>query len=310
MTLTLVTILLAILLDRLVPDRGSLKVWESYSDWAESIEQRFNAGTRVQGMSAVFLATVPVLVGIFLAWYLLGQISGLLEFIFNVGLLYLCLDLYRISSVTEGVASALENNDLPTAQTTLQRLTGKESVEQSEAGIAHATLEAVLKQTNTLVSSPLFWFLLLGPVGAALQRMVAVQDRLWGHRTERFAEFGWMAARLDDLLNWIPARLTALSYAIMGSFEDALHCWRRHAGMWSDINSGPLLASGLGAMHLETCEDTEPEDVYGNRLVTPATLPDAGHVRRVVALVWRVLLFWLVVAIMMASAHLVGLFGR
>lgn len=310
MTLTLVTILLAILLDRLVPDRGSLKIWESYSDWAESIEHRFNAGTRVQGVSAVFLATVPVSIGIFLAWYLLGQISGLLEFVFNVGLLYLCLDLYRISSVTEGVAGALENNDLAAAQTTLQKLTGKESVEQSEAGIAHATVEAVLKQTNTLVSSPLFWFLLLGPVGAALQRMVAVQDRLWGHRTERFAEFGWAAARLDDLLNWIPARLTALSYAIMGSFEDALHCWRRRAGMWSDINSGPLLASGLGAMHLESCEETEQEDVYGNRLVAPAILPDAGHVRRVVALVWRVLLFWLVVAILMAGAHLAGFFGH
>ena len=79
MTLTLITILLAILLDRLLPDRGSLKIWESYSDWAESIEQRFNAGSRVQGVSAVFLATVPVSAGIFLAWYLLGQISGLLD---------------------------------------------------------------------------------------------------------------------------------------------------------------------------------------------------------------------------------------
>ena len=68
MTLTLITILLAILLDRLLPDRGSLKIWESYSDWAESIEQRFNAGSRVQGVSAVFLATVPVSAGIFLAW--------------------------------------------------------------------------------------------------------------------------------------------------------------------------------------------------------------------------------------------------
>ena len=310
MALTLVAILLAILLDRLTPERKSSKVWEWYSDWAEAIEQRFNAGSRIQGVSAVFLATVPISIGIFLAWYLLGQMAGLLVLMFNVVVLYLCVDLYLLGSVAQTVSSALENNDLAGAQASLQKLTGKPSVEQSEAGIAHATIEAVLKQANSLVISPLFWFILLGPVGAVLQRTVAVQDKLWGHRTERFAEFGWAAARLDDLLNWIPARLTALSYAVMGSFEDALHCWRRHAGMWSDINSGPLLASGLGAMHLGACEDTEHEDVYGNKMVTPTALADAGHVRRVVALVWRVLLFWLVVASLMVGVHLFGLFTR
>ena len=51
-----------------------------------------------------------------------------------------------------------------------------------------------------------------------------------------------------------PARITALSYALMGSFEDALHCWRKRVGVWSDINSGPLLASGFGAMHMQICE--------------------------------------------------------
>ena len=310
MALTLVAILFAVLLDRLTPDRKSPKVWEWYSDWVEAIEQRFNAGSRIQGMSAVFLATIPISIGIFLAWYLLGQMAGVLEMVFNVVVLYLCVDLYLLGSVAQGVSSALENNDLASAQAHLEKLTGKPAVEQSEAGIAHATIEAVLKQANSLVISPLFWFVLLGPVGAVLQRTVAVQDKLWGHRSERFAEFGWAAARLDDLLNWIPARLTALSYAVMGSFEDALHCWRRHAGMWSDINSGPLLASGLGAMHLGACEDAEHEDVYGNKMVTPTALADAGHVRRVVALVWRVLLFWLAVATLMVGVHLFGLFTR
>jgi adenosylcobinamide-phosphate synthase len=310
MTLTLLAILLAVLLDRFLPDRGSFPVWEYYSDWVESIEQRFNAGARSQGVSGVVVATVPLSAAIFLAWYLLSQMSGLLVFIFDVGVLYLCLDLYRLGATTEAVANALESNDLATAKVNLQVLTGKVTAEQSEAGIAHATVEAVLKLANTWVMSPLFWFVLLGPVGVALQRMFAVLDRLWGHRDERYAEFGWAAARLDDLLNWVPARITALSYAIMGSFEDALHCWRRSAGMWSDINSGPLLASGMGAMHLDVCDDGEREDVYGNRVITPTLLPDAGHVRRVMALVWRVLLFWLAVDVLMVGAHLFGLLMR
>ena len=309
MTYILVTILLAILLDRLAPNRNGVQIWSWYSDWAESIEQRFNGGTRAQGLSAVFIAVVPICIGVFLASLILGEIVGILQLAFNVVVLYMCVDLYRLGKAAQAVSAALDSGDINEALAHLRELTGKDSGERSEATVAHATVEAVLKQANSLVMAPLFWFIVLGPLGAVLQRMASVLDRLWGHRSSRFAEFGWAAARLDDLLGWIPARITALSYAIMGSFEDALHCWRRQAGMWSDINSGPLLASGLGAMHLNSCEEQE-EDAYGNRIVSRAILPDAGDVRRVVALVWRVLLFWLGVAILMSGAHLFGLFAR
>jgi adenosylcobinamide-phosphate synthase len=309
MTTTLVIILLALVLDRWLPERGGFRLWVWYSDWAESIEQRFNGGLRSQGAFAVILAIAPIIVAIFLATFVLGQIAGALAFLFAAAVLYLCVDLYRLGDVAQAVAAALENGDVAHAAARLKELTGKDTVETTEAGVAHATVEAVLKQANSLVIAPIFWFLVFGPLGAMLQRLAAVLDRLWGHRTARFAEFGWAAARLDDLLSWIPARITALSYAVMGSFEDALHCWRRQAGMWSDISSGPLLASGLGALHLDTCEDGE-KDAYGNMAINPAALPDAGDVQRAVALVWRVMLFWLAVGLLMAGAHLAGFFTR
>jgi adenosylcobinamide-phosphate synthase len=307
MTSTLVIILLALALDRWLPERGGFQLWNWYSDWAESIEQRFNGGLRSQGTFAVLLAIAPIIIAIFLATLILGQIAGVLVFLFAVAVLYLCVDLYRLGDVALAVATALEKGDVVHAATRLKELTGKDTIETTEAGVAHATVEAVLKQANSLVLAPIFWFLVLGPLGAMLQRLASTLDRLWGHRTTRFAEFGWAAARLDDLLSWVPARITALSYAVMGSFEDALHCWRRQAGMWSDISSGPLLASGLGALHLDTCENSE-EDAYGNTAINPATLPGAADVQRAVALVWRVMLFWLVVGLLMAGAHLAGLF--
>ena len=309
MTTILVIILLALVLDRWLPERGGFRLWVWYSDWAESIEQRFNGGLRAQGIFAVLLAIAPILMVIALATLILGQIAGALTFLFSVVVLYLCVDLYRLGDVAWAVAAALENGDVAHAAARLKDLTGKATVETTEAGVAHATVEAVLKQGNKLVMAPIFWFLLLGPFGAMLQRLASVLDRLWAHRTARFTEFGWAAARLDDLLCWIPARITAISYAIMGSFEDALHCWRRQAGMWSGLSSGPLLASGLGALHLDTCEDGE-KDAYGNMAIDPASLPDAGDVRRAVALVWRVMLFWLVVGLLMAGAHLAGFFAR
>jgi adenosylcobinamide-phosphate synthase len=309
MTTLLVIILLALALDRWWPERGGFRLWEWYGDWAESIEQRFNGGLRSQGVFAVLLAIAPIGLAVFLAAAILGQIAGVLAFLFAVAVLYLCVELFRLGASAQAVAAALEQGEVKQAAAQLQGLAGKDTVETSAAGIAHATVEAVLKQANTLVVAPIFWFLLLGPFGAMLQRLASVLDRLWGHRTPRFAEFGWAAARLDDLLNWVPARITALSYAVMGSFEDALYCWRREAHMWSDINSGPLLASGLGALHLDICETGE-EDAYGNTAINPATLPNAGDVRRAVALVWRVMLFWLAIGMLMVGAHLAGFFAR
>lgn len=301
----LIAVLLAIVLDHLIPDRQGIKPFVWYRDWAESIEERFNGGKRAHGVGAVMLATLPIVVGVFLFHYILGQIGWIFRFAFDVVVLYLCVDIHRLGKTANAVSVALESGEFDEADEKLQELTGKGTPEKTEAGIARAAVEGVLKQGNSLIVSPIFWFILLGPVGAVLQRLSSILDLLWGHRYERFAEFGWAAARFDDLLGWIPARITALSYALMGSFEDALHCWRRRVGVWSDINSGPLLASGFGAMHMQICE-AEEENEFEEKISDLTVIPDTGHVRRVVALVWRVLLLWLVVGVLMTGAHLAG----
>lgn len=305
----LIAIVLAVLLDRYLPDRQGIKPFTWYRDWAESIEERFNGGKRTHGIGAVLLATVPILLGMLLVRYVLGELSGVLRFAFDVFVLYLCLDIYRLGHAANAVSESLEAGNVADANGRLKELGGKAAPEQTEAAIARATIETVLKQGNSLVISPLFWFLLLGPFGAVLQRLSCILDVLWGHRYERFAEFGWAAARFDDVLGWIPARITAVSYALMGSFEDALHCWRRRMGIWSDINSGPLLASGFGAMHMQSCEALPEEGDYEPRPAELSVVPDAGHVRRVVALVWRVLLLWLAIGVLMEIAHLLGIFS-
>lgn len=301
----LIIVLLAILLDHLIPDRQGIKPFVWYRDWAESIEERFNGGKRTHGIGAVMLATLPIVAGVMLIHYILGELGWILRVAFDVVVLYLCLDVHRLGKTANAISNALESGELSEADDKLRELIGKGVPERTEANIARAAVEGVLKQGNSLIVSPIFWFILLGPFGAVLQRLSCILDSLWGHRYERFAEFGWAAARFDDLMGWVPARITALSYALMGSFEDALHCWRRRVGVWSDINSGPLLASGFGAMHMQICEAPE-EGEYEERTSDLAVIPDAGHVQRAVALVWRMLLLWLVIGILMTGAHLVG----
>ncbi len=308
MTELLLAILLAVALDRLVPDRYGIKPFVWYRDWAESVEERFNGGKRVHGVGAVLVALVPIVLGVWLMRAVLDELGWALRFAYDVLVLYLCLDIYRLGKSANAVSDALEAGDFNEANEQYRGLTGEDAPEKNEATIARLTVEAVLKQGDSLIVSPIFWFLLLGPAGSVLQRLSCILDMLWGHRYDRFAEFGWAAARLDDLLDWIPARITALSYALMGSFEDALHCWRRMA-FWSDINSGPLLACGFGALHMQYCEMPGETADYDEHAMELAVVPDAGHVRRVVALVWRVLLLWLVIGILMAGAHLAGFFS-
>ncbi len=305
---TLIIILLAMALDRVFPDRARMPPFVWYEDWVRSVEQRLNAGTRGQGVFAVIVVIGPVLLGVALIRYILAHFGQPLVYVFDVFVLYLCLELYRLTRTAAAVAESLDAGDLLTASSHAEEITCKTVSDVSESALAQTTIEAVLKRTNVLIMGPLFWFTVLGPVAVVLARLAAMLDRLWGHRNPEYQEFGWAAARLNDILGWVPARITALSYGIMGSFEDALHCWRRQAGMWSDINSGPLLASGLGAMHLNNCEEVEDEDAPGLRTVPP-NVANAGDIRRVVALVWRVLLFWLAVAVLMAGARLFGVFG-
>ena len=309
MLIAFLAILAAIALDRALAGRKWPGVWAWYAEWLESIESRLNAGERAQGITAVGLAIAPLAMVIGLAAFLLDEIAGVFGFAFDAYVLYMCVGLYRLGAQAESVAASLDTDDMAAAATQLSALTGKPVGETREAAIARGTVEAVLRQANSAIVAPVFWFLIFGPVGAAVQQMAGAVDRLWGHRTERFAEFGWAAARFSDLLNWLPARITAISYAIMGSFEDAVECWRRKATVWSDINSGPLLASGFGALHMDICGDDIETDHYGHVHYGPEALADANHVRRVIALVWRVALFWLSVGALMSLANAFGLFG-
>jgi adenosylcobinamide-phosphate synthase len=194
---------------------------------------------------------------------------------------------------------------MPVANENLRLLDGKGASELSESTIAQGTVERVFEQGNSVVIAPLFWFVVLGPVGAVVQQSTRFLHRLWDPRDKRFTEFGWVAAQLDEIVGWLPARVTALSYAIMGSFEDALRCWRYQAGVWSFNNSAALLASGFGAVQMQSCEPAPDGDATIGGLSVTTVVPGASHVQRSAALVRRVLVFWLVSALLVWLAVVV-----
>jgi adenosylcobinamide-phosphate synthase len=114
------------------------------------------------------------------------------------------------------VADDLASGDLDAARRHVGWMVSRQTTNLDAAGVAGACIESTLENGNDAVFGTLFWFALFGGAGALLFRLANTLDAMWGYRDQRFADFGWAAARLDDLLNFVPARLTALSYALCG----------------------------------------------------------------------------------------------
>lgn len=302
----LVVILLAVALNRFAPPPLRVDPLDWCRRWAQTVEQKIGGGNRAQGTAALMLVVLPPVLLVLLIRFVLGEFTPVLRFVFDVVVLSWCIDLYRLVDRAQAVCDALKADDMPVANEHLRLLAGGGAPELNESGIARATVEALISKGNSAVIAPIFWFILLGPAFAVLQRLAALLGEHGCQPKETAAEYGWAASRLDDVLAWIPVRITAVSYAIMGNFEDALRCWRYQTRAPADDATAPLLAAGLGALQLLSCEDLPQTGGQDAGMAATLAVPEADHVQRTVALLWRVLLFWLGVAVLMLIA---GAFG-
>jgi adenosylcobinamide-phosphate synthase len=215
----------------------------AFGRYAERIEQRFNSagrGWRSHGVTAWFIAVVPLTLLItFFSW--LPYIGWLVE----VAALYCALGLRSLGEHVEPVAQALRGDDLEEARRRVGYLVSRQTSELDATEVARAATESVLENGSDAVFAAIFWFAVLGAPGVVLYRLSNTLDAMWGYRNERFERFGWAAAKIDDLLNYIPARLVALTYAVLGKTRLALRCWRTQAPKWDSPNAGPVMAWGL-----------------------------------------------------------------
>jgi adenosylcobinamide-phosphate synthase len=132
-----------------------------------------------------------------------------------------------------------------------------------------------------------------------LYRVSNTLDAMWGYRTPRFLRFGWAAARIDDLLNYLPARLVALTYAVLGKTSTAIRCWRKQAPLWDSPNAGPVMAAGAGALQLRLGGAA----VYHGHLEQRPDLgegaePQARDIERALNLVNGGVLLWLILLVL------------
>jgi len=242
----------AVLLDALLGEPRRWHPLVGFGRWAKYLERHLNAGEaqsalalRLRGMLALILAVAPwvMLVGAAVT------VPGL-RYVSEVAVLYFAIGHQSLRQHALRVHDALQAGNLDAARGRIAFMVSRDTGKMDTQAVAAATVESVLENGNDAVFGALFWFLLAGAPGVLLYRLVNTLDAMWGYRTPQYLYFGWAAARLDDVLNFVPARLTALTYALIGQTANALRCWRAQASAWESPNAGPVMAAGAGALGL------------------------------------------------------------
>jgi adenosylcobinamide-phosphate synthase len=297
-TLTLLA-LAGIVLDRLFGEPRRWHPLVGFGALANGVERvlRRNASpghallTRLLGLLGWSVLVLPAFA---LALALTFTLPLALSLLLNAVLLWFAIGARSLNEHADAIAVALEADDLQGARVAVGRVVSRDTSALDASDVAKAGVETVLENGNDAVFGALFWFFLLGGAGALMFRLANTLDAMWGYRTDRLRYFGWAAARIDDVLNYLPARLTALSYAVLGTTRSALQCWRRQAPAWDGPNAGPVMAAGAGALEVSLGGAAQ----YHGRLEMRPQLgcgnaPTALDIRRALRLVGRSVWLWL-----------------
>jgi len=241
-----------------------------------------------------------------LAWALLvlpfvllvGWLSSVswLHYPLEALILYLALGSQSLGQHARHVALALRQGHLPVARQRVGMMVSRDTGELDETAVTRATIESVLENGCDAVFGTLFWFVLLGAPGVVLYRLTNTLDAMWGYRNTRYLYFGRVAARLDDLLNWAPARLTALTYILVGRTKQGWRCWVTQAGSWYGTNPGVVMATGAGALNLTLGGPAPYHGLLKQRpLLGAGATPQLDDIERSVLFIQRGLWLWLAV---------------
>lgn len=301
---------IAVLLDALV---GEPRCWHPLVGFGHVVawfEARFNrlpqqAGRSLisGGLAAVLVMAPMVAVAVVLQTLLNGWAALLVHAI----VVWLAIALRGLAEHGKAVSDALLQGNGEQAREAVGRIVSRDAESLSDSGVAAAAAESMLENGADAVFASLFWFLVAGLPGVVLHRMVNTLDAMWGYRNERYLYFGRFAARLDDLMNWLPARLTALTYALVGNTRVAMKCWFSQAKTWDSPNAGPVMAAGAGALAVSLGGPAPYASGIKQRPQLGCGPEATAHtVEGAIALVQRGVGLWLIVLVVFALGFWAG----
>ena len=317
------SIFLALVIEQARPMGSSHFLHQWLRRWADWVASHVDGGTKSQAWLAwALLIGAPACLAILIHWSLAYFLGWVFAVAWNVVLLYITLGFRQFSHHFTGIRDALNDGDETLAR---QLLADWQQVEVNELPrneivrhvIEHSVLSAHRHVFGVFFSYALLSIVGLGPVGAVVYRIAEFAKRYWSQVPALEANTtpdpgNWTSASLQEVaqeswhaIDWVPARVTAMGFAIMGSFEDAMDGWRHHAEKFPDDNDGVILAATAGAINVQLGGAALQPELPGSSS-TPGRTPELAHFAQVVGLVWRTVVMWLVLVALLSLANLLG----
>ena len=316
-------ILLALVLEQAHPLNPVNAIYTAVKRWVAWVARTFDAGVRHQAWITWGITVMgPALLAMLVHWALEWSLGWLLAVVWNVALLYVTLGFRQFSHHFTAIREALENGDENQARELLAEWQQVQVGQIPRSEIVRHVIEFSMIAAHRHVFGVFFWYAALsiiglGPVGAVVYRLTELAQRLWQEPTTDGSVVSEalrsVASRAWQAMDWLPSRMTALGFAIVGSFEDAMDGWRNHAQNFPEDNDGVILAATAGAINIrlggatlqaDNEADDNPEMTGGSS--TPGRVPEVAHFAQVVGLVWRTVIMWLVLVALLTMANLVG----
>ena len=322
------SIFLALVIEQVRPLGSTHFLHQWLRRWANWVASHVDGGTRSQAwMAWGLLIGAPAFLAVLIHWCLTFFLGWFVAVAWNVALLYVTLGFRQFSHHFTGIRDALNDGDEPRARALLANWQQIEIKDLPRNEIVRHVIEHSVLSAHRHVFGVFFCYALLsiiglGPVGAVVYRIAEFAKRYWSQPAAQSemtaAGFAYQDAgnwSSDSLklvahetwhaIDWLPARATAMGFAIMGSFEDAMDGWRNHAEKFPDDNDGVILAATAGAINVQLGGAALQPDLPGSSS-TPGRTPELAHFAQVVGLVWRTLVMWLVLVALLSLANLLG----
>jgi len=297
-----IAIIAALLLEQWRPLGDRKAVARALKTWADWLEGSFNAGESRHGAIAWLVAALAPVLAALALYALFAWMTPFAALLLNIAALYLTLGFRQFSHFFTDIQAAIRDGDIDHARGLIGAWRGESATHRSREEVIRLAIEEAIAASHRNVFAVLFWFVVLpGPSGAILYRMAVYLDRRWGGK----GEFGRFARKVHVLLEWPVVRLTAAAFAVVGDFEDAVYCWRTQAAAWPDPDLGIVLAAGAGALGVRLGMPlTEVEGLQPRPELGLGETADAPFLDSTVGLLWRALVVWVFVLIILTMARI------
>ncbi|MBC8118144.1 MAG: CobD/CbiB family protein [Burkholderiaceae bacterium] len=313
------SLVITLLLEQLRPLPPANPVYSGVRQISAWAERNLNAGRWQHGMYAWLLVVIGLSLAVGAVYSVAISIHWLLGLVVNVAVLFFTLGFRQFSHRGTEIQIALANGDLNAARRELtawkqQMDPAFSAADLAQDEVVRQAIEHGLLLSQRHVFGVFFWFVVLpGPIGAVAYRLAEHVARIWTRPPVTATppdQFGDFARRAFAWIDWAPARLTSLGFAVVGDFEGAIYCWRQVSrqqpidGMPVPDSRTLILAAASGALNLRLMPAVESAryfDEVGNE-GAGLSEPSAPALRAVVGLVWRTLLLWLVLLLLLTLA--------